>query len=244
MLGRPDQALATQLGALAHAEHLRHLHTIAQALTYLCFVRLLRREPEGVRDAANRLVKISDEQSFPLMIATGRFWLGWSVAEQGNLSLGMAQMEQAAGEWWATGAQTYRSFAETLMAAARLRAGDIEGADQLLQAASERVAASDERWAEAELLRVRGEHARARGDVRTAHVLFRSAFDCAVRQRAPMWTVRAATSLGRSLIAEGRASDARDLLAGVLAGISEGATTRDLEEARRVFEVAGASARV
>jgi predicted ATPase/class 3 adenylate cyclase len=235
VLGRPDQALATQCGALAHAEQLRHLHTIAQALTYTCFVRVLRREAAAVHEAADRLTRLSEEHSFRLMEATARFWRGWSVAEHGDFRRGIAQMEQASTAWWSTGAQTYRSFAETLMANAKLQAGDLDEADALLRLASERIAASDERWAESEVLRVRGELARVRGDGATAAVLFRSAIACAAAQGARMWQLRAATSLARCLRDQDRAREAREALVPVLDGVTEGDATRDLQDARDVL---------
>ena len=238
VLGQPDQALAMQLGALAHAERLRHLHTIAQALTYVCFVRLLRRESAEVRESARRLVTLSDEHSFPLMAATGRFWEAWAIAEGGDSSLRVHQMEQAAAAWWGTGAQTYRSFAETLIADARLRAGDVDGAARLLQIASDRTTDSDERWAEPELLRVRGELALARDDTSGARALFESAVACAGMQRARMWSIRAATSLARCLTSEGRPAEARDLLAPLLSTVDEGRATLDLVEAQHVLQTA------
>jgi class 3 adenylate cyclase/predicted ATPase len=237
--GRPDQALSMQLGALAHSEQLGHLHTLAQALTFLCFVRLLRREPGGVLEAATRLVAMSDEHSFPLMAASGRFWGAWAVSERGDRVRGIRNMETAAGAWWATGAQTYRSFAETLMAEAYLRSGDLDGSGRLLQTASDRIAASDERWAESELLRVRGEHARASGDSADSLRLFQTAMDCAAKQGAHMWSLRAAQSLCRHLLAERPDADIHTILAPLLAAIPEGADTADVIEARQLLGLAG-----
>jgi predicted ATPase len=241
VLGRPDQALRMQLGALAHAERLGHLHSIAQALTYLCFVRLLRREPAAAEESAVRLVALADEHSFPLMAATGRFWAAWALSKRGDLPLGIERMEQAAADWWATGAQTYRSFAETVMAEARLAVGDLDAAGLLLQAASARVAASDERWAEPELMRIRGELERARGDEEAALGLFHAAIDRAATLGAPMWRCRAAASLARCLMATGRTAEARDALAPLLDEMPEGPDTQDVTEVKDILRSAGSA---
>jgi predicted ATPase len=237
VLGRPDQALAMQKGALTHSEWLEHLHTIAQALTYMCFLRVLRREPDAVIDTATRLIQLADEHGFPLMAATGRFWRGWAMADAGALEEGVAQMEDAATAWWATGAQTYRSFAETLMAEARMRAGDFDGAGHLLIQADERIKASDERWAEPELLRLQGELqlARSPSAAETAAALFRAAAECAERQGAIMWQLRATTSLARVLRTRGRTTEIEGLMTPLLQRVTEGGDTRDLKEARELL---------
>jgi predicted ATPase len=63
---------------------------------------------------------------------------------------------------------------------------------------------NDERWYLAELLRIRGELGlrQSSPDPKEAERYFRKSLDCAHRQQAPAWELRAATSLARLLHAE------------------------------------------
>src|SRR5262249_36609160 len=144
---------------------------------------------------------------------------------------------QAAAAWWATGAQTYRSFVETIVADAEARAGNFTEADRLLAAAAQRIERSEERWAQPELLRVTGEVALARTppDHDTARRLFESALECARGQGAAMWELRAGTSLGRLLNATGRKDEAEALLQPLVDRIASGGDTVDLREARQAL---------
>jgi predicted ATPase/DNA-binding winged helix-turn-helix (wHTH) protein len=97
-------------------------------------------------------------------------------------------------------------------------------------------------WSTAETLRARGEkllasaHAPARQE---AQSLFLRSLDISRRQHARSWELRSATSLARLWHADGRASEARDLLAAVYQQFTEGFATRDLTEAKALLDLIG-----
>jgi len=94
-------------------------------------------------------------------------------------------------------------------------------------------------WSTAEALRAKGEKliesasAQARQD---AQRLFLRSIDISRRQHARSWELRSAISLARLWHADGRTSEARDLLAGVYQQFTEGFATRDLVEARTLLD--------
>ena len=88
------------------------------------------------------------------------------------------------------------------------------------------VAETEDRWAEAELYRVRGELLRAGHDSAGAERCFRQAIGIAQRQSAKFWELRAAISLARLWREQGKRDAARDLLAPVYGWLTEGFDTR------------------
>ena len=108
----------------------------------------------------------------------------------------------------------------------------------LLSEALARVAASGERWYEAELHRLKGEALlRLSGSEPTeAEACFRKAIAVAQEQEASLWSLRAATSLARLWADEGRRAEAYELLAPVYGWFTEGFDTADLKEAEGMLD--------
>jgi predicted ATPase len=104
-------------------------------------------------------------------------------------------------------------------------------AEQLRQ-----VEATDERWCEADIYRVRGEIARRRSDLRTAEAHLIKAIAIARRQEARHWELGAATSLARLWRDQGKRTEARDLLAPIYGWFTEGFDTPDLKEAKSLLD--------
>jgi hypothetical protein len=76
------------------------------------------------------------------------------------------------------------------------------------------------------------------GDPAAAEHWFRSAIDLARQQQSCTLELRAAVSLCHALAACGEAREAQELVAGALARITGGDTTRDVREARAALESA------
>jgi predicted ATPase len=72
-------------------------------------------------------------------------------------------------------------------------------------------------------------------DDRRAEACFRNAIDVARRQQAKAFELRAATSLGRLWQAQGRRSEAREILTEIHGWFHEGFETVDLAEARALL---------
>jgi predicted ATPase len=97
---------------------------------------------------------------------------------------------------------------------------------------------TEERWAMAELMRVKGELLLlqgAPGAAAAAEDHFRQALDWA-RQQGAFWKLRAATSLARLLRDRDRIDEARDLLAPIYDRFTEGFGTADLRAARLLLD--------
>jgi predicted ATPase len=97
------------------------------------------------------------------------------------------------------------------------------------------IAETEERWAEAELYRVRGELLRAGHDPAGAERCFRQAIGIAQQQSAKFWELRAAISLARLWREQGKRNAARDLLAPTYGWFTEGFDTPVLKEAKALL---------
>ncbi|NOJ45397.1 hypothetical protein [Bradyrhizobium archetypum] len=90
---------------------------------------------------------------------------------------------------------------------------------------------TDERWYEAELCRLMAEALITKSDGLYAEGWLRRALETAQKQGARFWELRAATSMARLWRDRGKGADARDLLAPIYGGFTEGFDTCDLKEA-------------
>ncbi len=94
------------------------------------------------------------------------------------------------------------------------------------------------RWFEAELHRLKGELLLALPEPNPAEAetCFRRAVEVAREQNAKAWELRAATGLARLWHDQGKPVEARDLLAAVYGGFTEGFDTPDLKDAKALLD--------
>jgi predicted ATPase len=100
------------------------------------------------------------------------------------------------------------------------------------------MAAAKETWWEAEVNRVAGEISpmSPKPNAAKAEAHFERALAIARQQQAKSWELRAAMSLACLWRDQGKARQARELLAPVYGWFTEGFDTRDLKEAKALLE--------
>jgi predicted ATPase len=119
------------------------------------------------------------------------------------------------------------------------RAGQIGDGLVLVEEAIDHSERTEERWAFAELLRIKGELLLLQGAQNAASAAedhFQQALDWARRQGALSWKLRAATSLARLLRDQGRSADGLALLQPVYNRFTEGFNTADLQAAKALLD--------
>ena len=115
--------------------------------------------------------------------------------------------------------------------------GHVEQALHVVESALTAVAAGGLRLVEAELWRSKGELLLAQAtDSTAAEACFQRALTLARGQRARIWELHAAVSLGRLWQAQGKEEAAYDLLAPLCSWFTEGFDTPDLQEARLLLQ--------
>jgi DNA-binding winged helix-turn-helix (wHTH) protein/predicted ATPase len=253
-LGYPDQALARAEEALARAHESGVPYSLAFALNYLVWTRLLRREAALSREHADEQVDVAVENGFQHMIAQGTAVRGWVLADQGDVEEGIAQIRAGLDTYEKIGAHVVRPWHLCRLAEALAAAGRIDEARATLAEAFALMGEREEHFYEPELLRIRGEIALAADTERDAATKlgsveqeaekdFRRAIALSRRKRAKSLELRAALSLCRLWLRHGRSAAARKLLDPLYGWFREGFETGDLRAARALLAELHAAAK-
>jgi predicted ATPase len=137
----------------------------------------------------------------------------------------------------ATGTRVWTPFHLILLSEALAFAGKMEEALAALEDALAKAAVSGARGWDTEIHRLRGELTGRLPypDPAKAEESFRTALAIAREQGTRGYELRAATSLARLWLKQGRRDEARDLLAHVYGSFTEGFDTADLKEAKALL---------
>jgi predicted ATPase len=228
-MGFLEQARAASQKALEQARAGKNPQTLAYMLTLGFLSEWAFRRPTELLRQARELMTVAEEQRFPQYLTAGRAAYGWCLVKSGEMQKGLDLLAGSFGNTQ-TGTRLYEPFRLALVADAWGAAGQPQTGLNSLDEAFEMMEVTDERWAEAELHRVRGELLAAVGDTRAAARSFGTALRVAEGQKAKTWELRAAASLARLWRQEGRHADAQALLRPVVEWFTEGLDTALFDE--------------
>src|SRR5262245_13554210 len=240
-LGYADQAQHWGQDELARAQQGAHTPSLASAHLFAALLAQHRRDVAATQAAAEATIAIATTHGLAHRVAQGRILQGWARAMQGDAATGVAQIEQGWEEVQQFGLQLYRPYFLALLAEAYGQAGHPAAGLPCLAEAVTRVAATEERWWEAEVYRLQGELLLRlpRPDLPQATACFHQALDVARHQQAKALELRAALSLSRLWQQQGQRTDAYALLAPISGWFTEGFDTADLQDAKAVVEELG-----
>jgi class 3 adenylate cyclase/predicted ATPase len=242
-LGYADQAVKMSQEAIILAEKLSHPHSLAAALDFAAMVRQLCRDHSVAQQRAEAAITISTEQEFPFWILMGTILRGWTLTEEERIAEGIAQMREGLTAFRAAGAEIMRPYYLALLAEAYGKVGQAKEGLEALAEANAAVVHSGERWWDAEIYRLRGEltlNQQSRGNSESdgeieAEKLFHQALDVARKQGAKSLELRAALNLSRLWQRQGKVGQSLQILTELYGWFSEGFSTPDLEEAKRLL---------
>jgi predicted ATPase len=173
------------------------------------------RSAHAVLRTAEELVAISREQNFPMWLGFGSIMRGWCLGVSGEAAEGIPLILRGLEICRAIGTNLGTPFVLMALAEVYGMAGQPEDGLARLAEAGRGIETTQERWAEAEILRTRGTLLAAMHDRAAAAASYRAALAVARRQGARFWELRAAIDLARLLRDQQRADDARDVLSPV-----------------------------
>ena len=236
-LGYVDQASELAAEAVQRAEELNHPMTLAYTI---CHARgifdMCRRRPEEARFYSSQVISLCTEQGFPFWAAGGRILEGWAACLQGEAA-GIEVFRAALAAWRKTGARLWLPIFLALEAEAYAEAGH---GDTALQVIEEAVAISDEtgeRWAIAEVLRVKAAliGATSNAAIGDVEALLLKSLNIARSQQARCWELRTTCDLARIWHGQNRGHEALKLLRSIYDQFSEGLETADLQNAKALM---------
>jgi class 3 adenylate cyclase/predicted ATPase len=236
--GYPDQAIETADRAVSHAREFGHAHTLAYTLCVTAAVAAFARNVAKVEWLANESAAIAARHGFTFWSARSEILLGWVVARRGRASDGVDRMRAGLAAATATGTRFNEPLHLGLIAEGLALDGRTQEGLALLDEALSRAAETGEVSAEAELRRLQGEFLQSLGtsNAGAAEAAFAQAVSVARRQGSRGYELRAATNLARLWRDQGRAGEARDLLAPIHGWFTEGFGTKDLKDAKALLD--------
>jgi class 3 adenylate cyclase/tetratricopeptide (TPR) repeat protein len=236
-LGHLDQARLLRDEALAEAQRLSPFMRafVLRQAWYGDWAIEGTKSAQTVLVSANEVVAVSSEQGFRDPLAIGNIMHGWCLASLGQAAEGIPLLLEGLTTCRAAGRTLMIPFFLMALAEAYgMAAQPQEGLDQLAEAAK-LVETTQERWAEAEIHRLRGTLLLSMNERAVAENSYRRALDVAQRQSAKLWELRAALDLARLWRDQGNRTEARDLLSPIYGWFTEGFDTRDLKKAKALL---------
>jgi predicted ATPase len=242
--GALERSAALTSEAVAGARRAGHLHSLANALAGGRTNGFLARDGGLLRGSARALAALAEAQGLPFYAARARTYAGWIAADEGRVEEGTRLLAECLASFRRAGVVLLTPHYGAMLSDARLLGGDADAALAHAEEALRVSARTGEAWFDAELRRRSGLallRLNRPGDAARAEAEFRRALEIASAQSALLFELRAARDLARLLRGQGRAAEARDLLAPVYARFTEGFGFPDLVEARALLDELGAA---
>ncbi len=190
-----DEVMARQTchKALARARELKHANTICYAGLHAVTLSIWIGDVEGASEINEEMRRVSDEHDMAL-------WKDFVAIHDAVLACmtdapgAVHQLDTALDEYRAKGCWLWVTLYLAEHAKAQLRAGDPAAALRTVDRALREQDTTGEHWAEAELLRIKGEVRAAQGNTDAANAAFDQAILVAQTQNAQILTERALCS--------------------------------------------------
>jgi predicted ATPase len=195
-----------------------------------------RKSVHAIRQWADEVLAISSEQGFISGVGAGDVMRGWSLGIMGQTAEGIPLLVDAIGISRTIGTNMLTPFILMTLAEVHEVTGQLNEAFDRLTEAARWVETTHERWAEAEMHRMRGRLLLSMNDHAAAEESYHQALAVARLQSAKFWELRAATSLARLWRDRCKRTEARDLLAPIYGWFTEGSDTPVLQDAKALLD--------
>ena len=238
LLGYPEAALRDSDGALKNARETGQVASVLIALHWTAVPLILCGNYSRATALAQELCALADEKDAPFWRVNGSLNQGCLFALTGDASNAIQMITPGITALRSTGVILGMPQWLSYLAIAHADLDQIEDAWRCIGEAINTIEATKERWFEAETNRIAGEIALmpANPDATKAEGYFERALAISRAQQAKSWELRAAMSMARLWRYQGKAQQARELLAPVYGWFTEGFDTRDLKEAKALLE--------
>jgi len=237
MLGYPQSALADSERALAEAREIGQAATLMNTVALTSLIHIFCGNYAAAAAQSDEAIALAEEKGALLWKAFGTMNHGCVLALTGKAAKAVQTLKSAIAAWRSTGATVLLPLNLSLLARAHAELGQLEEAWRCIGEATTAIATTKEMLFGAEVNRLAGEIAllSPRADAEKAQDYFERALAVAREQEAKSWELRAATSLARLWLGQGKRTAAYELIAPVYGWFSEGFDTHDLKEAKAVL---------
>ncbi len=231
--GYPERATVHARRSIDWAHETKHTSTIGLAYFYRLNYLQWRGEREEVTALADTGLEAASRHGLPAQAGYCQMFKSWVTRDAVGL-------RQVTGFQLGMGLELGKTYNLYLLAEVEHETGQHDAALKLIEELLTWGRDSGEFYVFPDLLRVKGLCLQARGEHETAEECLRQSIGFAREQGARLMELRSIATLGELLKARGRAAEARELLAPLLSGFTEGLDTPDLVRARKVLEALSA----
>jgi predicted ATPase len=238
LLGYPNAALFDADQGLSDAREMGLASTLMPGLNNLLLTRIFCGDHQKAVAEAKELCDLADEKGALYWKACGTLHQGDVMALSGNSSDAVRMITSGIAAFRSTGATLWVPMHLSYLANAHVNLGQLDDAWRCIAEAISTISATKERRFEAEANRIAGEIAlnSSTRDAVKAEAYFERALAIARSQQAKSWELRAAMSMARLWLSQGKRQQARELLAPVYGWFTEGFDTLDLKEAKALLD--------
>jgi class 3 adenylate cyclase/predicted ATPase len=238
-LGYPDRAMRYAAEGFALGQSLSIPMSVAQTLGMYGVVAYARRDESVADEWMGRTIAYATVQGLPYWLTLGSILKSWLAVRRNRRAEDVGRFEGHLRAYRGSGARIGLPWLLSLRAEMFLANGQIGDALGAIDEALAVMQETNERYREAEILRLKGEFLLRQdkpGAEAAAEALFRQSVKIASAQDAKALELRAATSLARLWARQGAVQEGLDLLGPIHGWFTEGAETADLREAQGLLD--------
>ncbi|WP_027576701.1 winged helix-turn-helix domain-containing protein [Bradyrhizobium sp. WSM1743] len=235
LTGRPERAIEVAKYTVREAELLEQPLTLGISLIWTIYVFLWVGDWDNAELLIERLIDHSARHFLGPYHAVGIGQKGELLLRRGDVAGGIEHLRRSQATLYATRHRIMTTVFATALAEGLASQNQPDEALQTINEAIGQIPDHGESFDMPEMLRVKGDILARSGNAVDAESCLRKSLDLSQRQYAVGWELRGAISLGRIWRQAGKAADARDLLAPLVARYQEGLETRDLVAARELL---------
>ena len=238
MLGRIAEALQLVDRALADAESAPHAPTMGYVLTFAALLEFFRYRSEAVATYCQALAEIVSRYDLPALFAGyAVFFQGWAKWSDAAEETRLAEMRRGLAIEREQGLAWFLPPLEAALAEAEASAGETDAGLRRLDDALAELEATENRWYETEMHRIRAGILLKRDPANTAAAeqSLQAAIAVAQSQKARSFELRAALFLARLYRAANRDADAHAVLAPAVEGFPPTQQFPELTEAQTLL---------
>ena len=231
-LGNTGRAIALDRQQREQALSRNNSYEIAYALGISCLLYSLHGDTQVVIDLAERAINLARQEGFAFRVMRAEIFLELARATQQPSSTRLQRCAKLIDAYVAEGNRMGTSAWLAQLGDLWTRIGEFQQAQDCIDGALAYLHQSGERFAEAELYRVRGNLLTADGDRERGEQSLRQAIAVAATQKAKSWELRARLSLATLLRDDGQPQRAHDVLLAIYNAFAQQPRSADLAEAR------------
>jgi len=236
LTGRPDRAIEAARFTVHEAEQLEQPLTLGIALIWTIYVFLWVGDLADAERLIERLIDHAARHSLGPYHAVGIGQKGALLLLRGDVDDGIEHLRRSQATLYATRHRIMTTVFATALAEGLASQGLTEEGLRMIEEAIAQIGDHGESFDMPEMLRAKGDILARLGNDAGAESYLQKSLALSRRQGALGWQLRAAISLGRIWQRTGRTSEARGLLAPLVAQYHEGLSTSDPISAQRILE--------